>query len=147
MRVLSKGVSNYKEDFPPRGERESYYVEQLDFFDLVAKATTEQEKVFIGLGLEGDAARTIENLCEAIIEELQILQKTDQESFTKRPASLKDKRYKHQSALEYLLVHSNQKYKVDYVDIERGSGNNKSRNQNWVDGYTFIQNLKRIFKK
>ncbi len=147
VKVLSEGLKKYKKEFPKQTIQGNYYINSLDFIDLIVECGSQSNSVWIGLGTAGTAENTLKTLITGAKEELKILKEEHKNSphrFKHRPEFLKDTKYKHQSALEYLFKHSNQKYKIDYV--VNGSGDDKSNNLKWIDGYSFLQMLKSLIK-
>lgn len=147
VKVLAHGLEKYKKEFPEHTKQETYYSDTLDFIDLLALCGVRQNEVFVGIGTAGTAEHTLNTLITGIKEELNILKeehKKNPNKFKYRPEFLKEEKYKYQSALEYLFKHSNQPYKID--DVIEGSGDDKSQNPKWIDGYSFIQKLKNLIK-
>lgn len=105
-----------------------------------------RREAFIGLdvGAHATAEDTLNQLVCAAKEEMGRLKQSiseDAKSFGARPKFLCQEKYKNQSAIEYVFVHSSQDYKVNYVD---GSGDDKTKNKNWLDGARFVQILREL---
>ena len=144
LQILQNALERYDKEFPPTKNPE-YFVDQVDFIDLIGLLHKHGEDSSVGLGVGSPktAEETLAELVSAIREEMSILKNLSNEGgeFKMRPAFLREKGYKGQSAIEYLFIHSSQKYKVDYTD---GSGDDKSKNKKWVDGARFLNTLKQL---
>ncbi len=148
VKILGRAIENYDEEFPPvgTGVRAEYYVDKFNLVDLLGVLGHRREEAFIGLGVGCPASgeETLSQLVSAAKEEMGYLQQSigdDAKRFPARPKFLCEAKYDNQSAIEYLFVHSSQGYKVDYVN---GSGDDKSKNANWVSGTRFAQTLTQL---
>ena len=147
VKVLAEGLKNYKREFPKQNRKGNYYMRTFDFIDVIGECRANSHKIFVGIGTAGTAEATLEGLIAGAKEELNVLRdlhKNEPQRFKHRPEFLKDVKYKYRSALEYLFKHSNQPYKVDYTDD--GSGDDKSNNPKWIDGYSLLNMLKKLIK-
>ena len=94
-------------------------MKSLDFIDVIGECWANSHKVFVGIGTAGSAETTLQGLITGGKEELKVLRdlhKNSPQKFKHHPEFLKDVKYKHRSALEYLFKHSNQRYKIDYIE-------------------------------
>jgi len=148
LKILERAIMRYDKTFT-NGDHAEYYVDKYNLIDLLGRLGRldhHPEEAFIGLGVgtPATAGDTLNQLVCAAKEEMGRLKQSiseDAKSFRARPKFLCQEKYKNQSAIEYLFVHSSQDYKVDYVN---GSGDDKTKNRNWVDGAKFVQILRQL---
>lgn len=147
INVLERGIENYTKEIEDKNKeaKDKYYVDLFDFIALIQCLKTKRENTYIGFSVGEDSGEnTFRQLIEAIKEEMRILRDINIEKFKKRPEFLKKEKYNNQSAIEYLLKHSGYDYKVDYLD--GGSGDDKSKKPNWINGNQFYYLLKELIK-
>jgi hypothetical protein len=148
VKILERAIMRYDKEFA-NGDHAEYYVDKYNLIDLLVRLGRldhHPEETFIGLGVgtPATAADTLNQLVCAVKEEMGRLKQSiseDAKPFRARPKFLCHEKYKNQSAIEYLFVHSSQDYKVDYVN---GSGDDKTKNKNWLDGTRFVQILRQL---